>query len=204
MPRYAGYPLYFDETRSIFIHIPKTAGTSIGKTLYGCHVGHRPWRYYWKINPQKFDSYFKFAVIRDPISRFASAFNFLKTGGYGTWDHEFAEKVLKPFSNANELALALMDGEFQRELFCWEHFRRQADYITDDHGDSTMNLVIRFDRLNEGFGHIAKKLKSDVGSLPHLMKTAGPRRELGFGQQAMNVLFAVYERDFQLWNSYGN
>jgi hypothetical protein len=37
-------PEPFLRTRSLFIHIPKAAGTSIVMELYGCQVGHRTLR----------------------------------------------------------------------------------------------------------------------------------------------------------------
>ncbi|WP_336175055.1 sulfotransferase family 2 domain-containing protein [Alloalcanivorax xenomutans] len=68
------YARCYDKNKSIYIHIPKCAGTSVSKHLYG----EDPWHFNWKelrfINKEKFDSYFKFAVVRDPWDRIASTY----------------------------------------------------------------------------------------------------------------------------------
>jgi hypothetical protein len=75
----------------VFIHIPKTAGTSIAKALYeadGKAVRHlrklpRTQHYLARdvrqaITPEKFDSLFSFAVTRDPFERFCSIYFFVR------------------------------------------------------------------------------------------------------------------------------
>src|SRR5262245_10579050 len=123
------FPEFFDATRSIFVHVPKAAGTSVSLALYGMQVGHRTWREWRELNPRKFNTYFKFAVVRDPIARFASAFYFLRGGGMNAHDREFAERVLKQFAGPNELAKALVDYDLQRLVLGYQHFRTQADYV---------------------------------------------------------------------------
>ncbi|MBA3572948.1 MAG: hypothetical protein H0W34_13465 [Pyrinomonadaceae bacterium] len=42
-------------------------------------------------------------------------------------DKTFANAVLTPFSNANDLARALIDADLQAQVLRWWHFRPQAD-----------------------------------------------------------------------------
>lgn len=70
------YRELYDNTKVIFVHIPKCAGTSIAHTLYGTHTWH------WKsselrfINRQKFDSYFRFSIVRNPWDRLYSTYKY--------------------------------------------------------------------------------------------------------------------------------
>jgi hypothetical protein len=66
----------------IFIHVPRVAGTSITRALYGegC-TRHHSIRYYRAVHPKLYEQAASFAVLRDPFDRFASAYAFVRTGG---------------------------------------------------------------------------------------------------------------------------
>jgi hypothetical protein len=79
----------------IFIHIPKTAGTSICKALYGTGtIGHlriKEWQFSF---PQTWRKLRVVSVVRDPLDRFLSAFYFLKKGGLDPIFHCFGTATL--------------------------------------------------------------------------------------------------------------
>lgn len=65
----------------IFIHIPKTAGTSIMDALGGVNYFLRcnpPIQEYKKYYQNYWKEYTKFTVVRDPIDRFISAYKFAR------------------------------------------------------------------------------------------------------------------------------
>ena len=66
----------------IFVHVPRVAGTSIVRTLYGdgC-IHHHSMRYYRALDPAFAQSAGSFALLRDPFARFASAYAFVLAGG---------------------------------------------------------------------------------------------------------------------------
>lgn len=66
----------------IFVHVPRVAGTSIVRALYGdgC-THHHSMRYYRALDPAFAQSADSFALLRDPLDRFASAFAFVRGGG---------------------------------------------------------------------------------------------------------------------------
>ena len=69
----------------IFVHVPRVAGTSIVRALYGqgC-IHHHSMRYYASIDPAFAEIAGSFALLRDPFARFASAFAFVRAGGTDT------------------------------------------------------------------------------------------------------------------------
>ena len=75
---YAGWP---NENQAIFIHLPKTAGTSISKALGLVTSRHVPAEDYYVSNPNKFSRFFKFAFVRNPHVRLLSSHTFLRDGG---------------------------------------------------------------------------------------------------------------------------
>ena len=66
----------------LFIHVPKAAGTSIARALYGVEgVGHYRAVEARAQDPQLFERLYRFAVIRNPWQRLLSAYRFARQGG---------------------------------------------------------------------------------------------------------------------------
>ena len=78
-------PKDFIRKKVIFIHIPKSAGNAITRSLFNTESmnlgGHSSALHYFEADESSFNSCFKFSFSRHPVSRFISAFNFLKNGG---------------------------------------------------------------------------------------------------------------------------
>ena len=75
-------PAQMAERNLIFVHVPRAAGTSISRALYGdgC-TRHHSARYYRAVHPKLWARAQSFAVLRDPFDRFASAYAFVQAGG---------------------------------------------------------------------------------------------------------------------------
>ena len=91
----------FDEHRCIFVHIPKCAGISLVKSLFGDfdlgHAGIK--RYQIMFGPAEFNRYFKFTIVRNPFDRLVSAFFFMKKGGINEGDKSWANRKFAHYDN---------------------------------------------------------------------------------------------------------
>src|SRR5580658_494468 len=67
--------------RLLFIHVPKNAGTSIAAALYGRSLGHKTAHFYHTAAVDFFRDAEVFAVLRDPVERFLSAYWFIRNQG---------------------------------------------------------------------------------------------------------------------------
>src|SRR5262249_5332291 len=62
-------------------HVPKNGGTSVKRAIYSGDPGHSTVRYYDWLDPSLRTNGVSFALLRDPVDRFLSSFDFLMNGG---------------------------------------------------------------------------------------------------------------------------
>lgn len=128
-----------------FLHIPKNAGTSITRALYGMDVGHETVRYFQHRMPDllRFPS---FAILRDPVQRFLSACRYARTGGGET------RQVARGF-RAHYMALRDLDDALDlvaqaRRTYEIDHiFRPQTWYLTDRNGRIAVDRLFMLDDM---------------------------------------------------------
>lgn len=118
----------FDETRSIFIHIPKAAGISVSRSLYGNNAGghNKVSRYSLLFSKKEYTEYFKFTIVRNPWDRLFSAYNFLKQGGLNDWDANWSKKHLEDYKTFEGF---VMNWISPKNLYSHTHFIPQLDFI---------------------------------------------------------------------------
>src|SRR5215472_5491948 len=72
-------PMINHQYRCIFIHIPKTGGKSIQGFFGVAWQNHKDLaRYAQELEPDIFEGYYKFAVVRNPWDRIVSDYNYQK------------------------------------------------------------------------------------------------------------------------------
>lgn len=169
----------FDETRSIFVHIPKTAGVSLTRSLYGTRAGrHASIATYQMAFPAKdFYAYFKFTFVRNPWDRLYSAYRFLSAGAMGE-RHDLAW-IEANLSGARDFEDFVMNHLTRPEIRSFVHFRDQESFLRDVVTKRVgVDFVGRFETLSEDFAIAAARIGRDT-TLPHLNRTkvAGSYRD---------------------------
>jgi len=135
------YPDCFTYTNTVFVHIPKNAGQSIGHALYGMTIHHERAADLRKGRKDAYSNAFSFAVVRDPVSRFKSAYSYLKQGGRTVYDQQIADKYLNKCSFDDFLTfLENTPFDENHELF---HFHTQTSYVCEPFNP----LIIIVDRI---------------------------------------------------------
>lgn len=186
--------------KTIFIHIPKAAGTSVRSALGEPTTGrrHLPWWVYKEADYKKFNSYFKFAFVRDPWDRVLSGFEYLKAGGNQAGDLAVAEVLQSYETFADFIRFGLCDGY----MLYHPVFRPQSWYLCDWTGNVMVDFLGRYESLDRDFHVVAESLGISA-SLPMLNKTeetTGSREIERREPEALKAIARVYADDYRLLN----
>jgi hypothetical protein len=190
----------FDELECIFVHIPKAAGVSVNRELFGNLGGaHRTVRTYKRVfGPVRFKKYFKFTFVRNPYSRLLSAYRFLKRGGFCDVDKEWAEENLGQFHSFPEFVHEWLTPE---SIMTYNHFRPQFMYLCDRSFEPEVDFIGRFESIDEDFEkvcqhlNISRKLKKynrDSEKEEHWTEF--------YTDRELEKVYQIYKKDFELFN----
>ncbi len=189
---------YADSHRCIFIHIPKAAGTSVVRTLFGEGSRHLRYTQYEQANPRKFREYFKFTFVRNPWSRLYSAYSFLQKGGMNDMDRRWAKEHLAGFADFDSFVKGWVTPENIRS---WIHFYPQHYFICDDALNLKLDFVGHFETLNQDFTHVQQQLGMPVTPLPNINSSAGQKHYTDhYSHEAQKIVASVYSEDISLFS----
>lgn len=190
------FPREVRDAGVLFIHVPKTAGTSIHMALYGRALGHDSLATWQENYPQSMAGMRTGAVLRDPVDRFLSTFHFLKKGGMNPFDADFAGRYLRPFVTAGDLADAIVDVDVRRWLLEeGVHFRPQVDFLRDRSGAVRIDHLFAYERLDDAAMWLSDILGRPV-SFPNINRTERPATTLTSRQR--EIVLAMYAEDLAL------
>jgi hypothetical protein len=192
----AGYTLRsFDRHRCIFVHIPKCAGVSVCRSLFGDYgAGHYPIRVFQEVfEPPLFDSYFKFAFVRNPWDRLLSAYRFLSQGGFNETDRRWARRYLSPYREFGEF---VRDWVTPDNIASWIHFRPQVDFLSLANGKSGVDFVGRYEQLDADFRRVCERI-GVKNRLLHLNSNGhrGEDYRPAYDTETRAIVAEVYGRD---------
>lgn len=185
----------FDQTESIFIHIPKAAGTSIAVALYGEDPWHYDIRYYRDHFKVKFDKYTKFAFIRNPFDRLFSSYrySFIQHKRHSTTSVAFVTK----YNTFEDFVLNWVSVENIKNHY---FFKPQVDYLCDENGRLIIDFVGRFETLYEDY----KIISNILSSSKELIKSNSSGEELIYKNfyscNMIEIVNSVYYDDLELFN----
>ena len=188
------------QEKSLFVHIPKTAGTSIHVSLYGVDkwVHFKAQTYRDLLGEAFLDACFKFCFVRDPYDRLLSAYTYFARGG---WSGASAlGKDLK--RNYPTFEAFVLDWLTEENVYrCRElHFLPQTVFVYDEHQRLLVDFVGRFESIREDFERLARRLGKEV-TLPHLNKSSSHESCMQHYNSAMiDRVNAIYRTDFEAFD----
>ena len=186
----------FDEHQCIFVHITKTAGTSVSKSLFGYLPYHYTAIDYRVIYGRRtFNQYFKFAFVRNPWDRLYSAYRYLKAGGWNEKDELWAKTNLAAFDDFNNFVKQwLCEKNIEHHI----HFRPQHHFICDAKGRLLIDYLGYFETINDDFDKISKRLKIDASIGRHNANPGESYRDV-YDDESRDIVTRVYSTDIELF-----
>jgi chondroitin 4-sulfotransferase 11 len=185
----------------IFVHIPKCAGTSIEnlftpdvnwwlrKTNLGSeqHLTIGEMKRINKYN-EHLSTYFKFSVIRNPWSRFLSAYKFAKNGFRKT-RCSFKEFCLNTQKNCPQKG---PHKPYYRYIKT-----QQFDYLCDGSGEIVVDFICKLENLQEDFNIICDKIGIPRKQLPHTNKSKHKHYTEYYDEETRQIVAEKYKKDIE-------
>lgn len=187
-----------DKYRTIFIHIPKNAGTSIEESLFNTKIGHKLCKQFEAHNPEKYKNYWKFAIVRNPYDRLVSAFHFLKKGGFHSPDKIWSENNIGHIKDFKHFIYSLKDTKFAKRIMRWQHFQSQSLYLENLSGVIDIDHIGRFENLDHEFDLIKRHLNLTHKNIKH--SNSSERKDYNFyyeNDEMREIVRILYQNDFK-------
>lgn len=188
----------FTKHKAIFVHIPKTGGTSIEKALgldksvllYDTKkASHSPQHYtvseLKKAVPKSlFSSYFKFAVTRHPVERLVSHFY---------WNPEIKPKTKERFVKLVDFAETCVESNSFDTVSFNDHLIPQVFYTRDD-----VDYVGKYEKFQKTIDAIWSRLPDEQHRKPRVreIERFKPKCRCLIDKDIWNRIVSIYRADF--------
>jgi hypothetical protein len=197
-----GYSLLpFDRYKCIFVHIPKTAGVSICRTLFGNLGGAHSTvsKYQTIFSKREFEEYFKFTFVRNPWDRTFSAYRFLAKGGMNEGDKNWAQANISQYETFEEFVKRWLN---RTNIWAYPHFLPQYHYLClPTSREILVDFLGFFENIEDDFRYIVKRLglESEI-ALKHENATSKKKPDYRdfYSDETRDIVAAVYAEDIHL------
>ena len=186
------------EKNVIFVHIPKSAGTSIHKSFFGrlSGFGHSPAQRYIKIYGL-IDYYasFRFAFVRNPFDRVVSTYKYLSQGGNNSNDKIFFEKYMSKYDSFDDFILNGLKHSkvIQNQI----HFRTQCSFIFEKNR-CLVNFIGRFENIESDYKYLSNIIGTDSPLMfTNKSNTTSSYTDYYQNKKVIEVIKNIYKCDFE-------
>lgn len=194
------YKGFNDAHRAIFIHIPKTAGTSIRAAMGAPETGrlHIEYTHFLLADRRKFQEYFKFCVVRDPLSRIHSCYRYLLKGGNQTQkDLGLSATVRQNCANFDDFVGFVQENQLHA---LWPLLRPQACFVCDVDGTLMVDMVLHQERLASEYAGLVSNVPTLDRAL-QMLNAAETADRVSHAPPTLAVVRHLYQRDYATFYS---
>lgn len=198
----------------IFIHNPKTAGSSMERSQHFLGgVGHMAAKDFKTfINNQvtgiEWGKIFKFAFVRNPWDRFVSCFfhepNLIRGRPKGEDVLVKNERTFRQYvRTAGQVGLnpGVMYPEPGRHIL-HHHFCPQWFFLSDRTGNGpVLDFIGRFERLHEDWAEVCRIIGEEPAPLPHRHPSMHEHYTEYYDDETIDIIASLYRKDID-WFGY--
>ena len=184
---------------AIFVHVPKAAGRSVRKGLFGGRTASHTTLHNYRLafSRVEYCRMFKFGFVRNPWDRCYSAYNFIMAGGATKGDLAYRERLSRYASFEDFIIHGLTDRDVRNIVL----FLPACHFLEVRPGFMPLEFLGYYESFEEDFAYIARRMGNSSVSAPWENKTPG--ENAGYRDAYTSVMIdrvaQVYERDIQLF-----
>jgi hypothetical protein len=181
--------------KCIFIHVPKAAGVSVSRAIYGRTLGHFYAQDIKKVCPKTFHSLHVFGVVRHPVDRLFSAYCFAKKGGTGVMGMKNPAYYINhpSFESFDKFVAEWLVNQDLKKID--GVFRPQYLYLYDEDENLLVDSIYKLEGIESGMAELSNKINRDI-VLEHHNKSEV--EALSISEDLMDTIFKLYKKDFEL------
>ena len=209
--------MYSHDSKAIFIHIPKTAGSSIRNCLsnngFNQHghvsnfyrkdstisIKHQPCKF---LKNNYIENYFKFCFVRNPWDIVVSSFLWWKRAyewaSRTGWGHPRKRELMKKIYTMNFSEYLKSYASNLNEIY--SHEMGQHFWIVSEQNEMIVDFIGRFENLQEDFNTICDKIGIPQQQLPHTNKTNHKHYTEYYDDETRQIVAEKYEKDIEYFN----
>lgn len=172
----------------VFIHIPKTGGTSINRALGLADEHKTALQLRGRLGVQRWERKFRFAFVRNPWDRAVSAFKFARDRNK---DSRFVALSFRDW-----LRLAYVD----RHPLYFDipvSFLPQFGWISDDSDRVLVDFIGRFENLSADFANVCERIGRKAPALPHHNSTKRDDYRSYYDDESIEIIARWYKKDIE-------
>jgi hypothetical protein len=181
--------------RQLFIHIPKTGGTSVCSLLYQRNIPHLSAETIFGLYGPQLRGIPSFSIIRHPVARTLSAFHYIKHGGTKIMAASRFEMFRLGKPQVFEDFVAMLEADPHRLSYS-SLLAPQHSFVCDAQGQVQVDALFCLSSPSSMRG-LCRWL--DIDALPHLNESL--RRSASVGQDTIRRIERLYARDFDLFEN---
>lgn len=203
-----------NQYKFIFVHIPKTGGISITKLLgrysvplrlltgddYWTDIHGKYYHYIKRHGKEIWNTYYKFAFVRNPWSRLVSSFHYLDGGGNNFFDKRLSDMYIKKYEG--DFCRFVNDFVAADKIKYLFHMHPQHEFVYDCNGRLLLDYVGKYENIQEDFNRICNDLGIPQMPLPHKNKTRYRKQQHYkdyYNDQTRDIIAEKYAKDIQLF-----
>ncbi len=199
-----------NEKKYIYIHIPKNAGTSLGKIFFDDSKSHiTALQVRNELTVKKYQEYYVFTFSRNPWDRFLSLYN------YARLDESFYHSAINPDNalygkhldydilkkaSLRDCAEYLLDGRLKHDGR-WNHWNPQVFWIKDEKNESLLNFCGKVENYSNDIQFLSNKFKIGKTNPKAFNKSRNKTSyQLHFDNITKNIVGDYYKDDVNYFN----
>jgi hypothetical protein len=185
-----------DELRTIFVHTPKAAGTSVALSIFGELPYHYTAADYIAIFGRRtFEEYFTFSFVRNPWDRVYSAYMYLARGGWDEHDRAWSTQHIAPYADFGDFVVRGLRQPVVREFM---HFVPQRDFVCDRRGRILVDYLGYFETIGADFAEICRRIGSSA-TLTHTNRSTEADYRAAYSAETRGIVGEMYARDIAIF-----